>query len=206
MESDRQIVTVARLHIGSQITTYPGFASGGSSMYVPMLFKNAWGSYDSAFYVQNLDPVDSAGITIKFYDSAGSLTCELADSLPALASKGYWVPAQSCLPDGWVGGAVVSANRNIVAVGRPHVGAQVTTYPGIAGGNTSLYLPMLFKNMWGSYNSAFYVQNTDPLEAANVTLKFYDTEGNLSCTRSDSIPAKATLGYWVPSVECEAVP
>jgi hypothetical protein len=201
--SNYPIVSVARLHIGSQITTYPGFAGGGGSMYVPMLFKNAWGSYDSAFYVQNLNATYSANITLKFYDSAGSLTCELADSVPALASKGYWVPAQSCLPEGWVGGAVVTANRNIVAVGRPHVGAQVTTYPGIGAGSTSLYLPMLFKNMWGSYNSAFYLQNTDLVNAANVTLKFYDTDGSLSCTRSDSIPAKATLGYWVPSVSCD---
>jgi hypothetical protein len=113
------------------------------------------------------------------------------------------VPGQSCLSDGWVGGAVVTSNYPIVAVGKPHVGSQVTTYPGIAGGSTNLYLPMLFKNLWGSYNSAFYVQNTDTLNPANVTLKFYDMEGNLSCTRSDSIPAKATLGYWVPSVTCD---
>jgi hypothetical protein len=97
----------------------------------------------------------------------------------------------------------VTTDRNIVAVGRPNVGSQVTTYPGVICWSTNLYLPMLFKNMWGSYNSAFYLQNTDPLNTANVTLRFYDTDGNLSCTRSDTIPALATLGYWLPSVVCQ---
>jgi hypothetical protein len=62
---------------------------------------------------------------------------------------------------------------------------------------------MLFKNAFGgTYNSGFYLQNTDPSNAADVTVKFYDTSGNLSCTRHDSIPALATLGYWLPSVSC----
>jgi hypothetical protein len=201
--SDYPIVTIGRPHVGAEVTSYSGFSGGSGSMYVPMLFKNAWGSYNSAFYVQNVDPSHIASLTIKYYDSAGNLTCEAGDTVSALASKGYWIPSQSCLPAGWVGGAVVTSNYPIVAVGRPHVGTQVTTYPGIASGSTNLYLPMLFKNMWGSYNSAFYVQNTDTVDPANVTLKFYDMDGNLSCTRSDSIPAKATLGYWVPSVTCD---
>jgi hypothetical protein len=204
--SDYPIVTIGRPHVGAEVTSYSGFSGGSGSMYVPMLFKGAFGgSYNAAFYVQNVDPnpLHTATISIKYYDSAGNLTCEAGDTVSALASKGYWVPSQSCLPAGWVGGAVVTSNYPIVAVGRPHVGTQVTTYPGIASGSTNLYLPMLFKNMWGSYNSAFYVQNTDTLNPANVTLKFYDMDGNLSCTRSDSIPAKATLGYWVPSVSCD---
>ncbi len=62
---------------------------------------------------------------------------------------------------------------------------------------------MLFKDMWSTYNSAFYIQNTDAVNPAGVILKFYDQDGNLSCTRSDTIPALATLGYWVPSVTCD---
>jgi hypothetical protein len=169
-----------------------------------MLFKNAWGSYNSAFYVQNVNPDTPASVTIKYYDGQGNLTCSLDDSIEPLASKGYWVPSQSCLPEGWVGGVKVTADRAIVAVGRPHIGEQVTTYPGMTSGGTNQYLPMLFKNAFGgSYDSAFYIQNTDTLNPANVTIRFYDTNGDLSCTRSDSIPAKATLGYWLPSVACE---
>ncbi len=203
--SNFPIVTIGRIHVGTQVTSYSGFAAGAASNYVPMLFKNAFGgSYDSAFYVQNVDPTNTATISIKFYDSAGNLSCTLPDTVAPLASKGWWVPAQSCLPVGWVGGAVVTSNYPIVSVGRPHVGAQVTTYAGIPTGNTSLYLPMLFKNAFGgTYNSAFYIQNTDAVNPASVTIQFFDTLGNLSCVRSDSIPARATLGYWVPDVTCD---
>ena len=203
--SDTNIVSIGRIHVGAEVTSYSGFSGGGASMYVPMLFKNAFGgSYNSAFYVQNLDTTNTANINIKYYDSTGTLTCGTTDTVAPLASKGYWVPSESCLPVGWVGGVIVTSDTNIVSVGRPHVGSQVTTYPGIATGGTNLYLPMLFKNAFGgSYNSAFYIQNTDALNSADVTLKFYDMDGNLACTHSDTIPALATLGFWVPSVTCD---
>ena len=201
--SDQPIITVGRPHIGSQITTYNGFSAGGTSSYVPMLFKSAFmnGSYNSAFYVQNVS-ASIANLTIKYYDSAGNLSCTKTDTVSALSSRGYWVPGETCLPAGWVGAAVVTSNQSIVAVGRPHIGAQVTTYNGFTSGSLISYLPMLFKNMWGSYNSAFYIQNTDPLNTALVTVKLYDANGTLSCTLSDTIPALSTLGYWVPGLTC----
>ena len=105
------------------------------------------------------------------------MTCTIPDSVAPLASKGYWLPGlpATCLPDGWVGGAVVTSDTNIVAIGRPHIGAQVTTYDGFTSGSLSSYLPMLFKDAYGgSYDSAFYIQNTEA-SAANVTTKFYDS-------------------------------
>ena len=199
--SDQPIVTIGRPHIGTQVTTYNGFSAGSLASYVPMLFKNAWGSYDSAFYIQNVHASSQANISIKYYDSAGNLDCTVNDTVAALASKGYWVPSESCLPDGWVGGVVVTSDQPIVAVGRPHIGEQVTTYNGFSSGSLSSYLPMLFKNAWGSYNSAFYIQNTEA-SAAAVTVKYYDSTGVLTCTSNDSIPALSTLGYWVPSLTC----
>ncbi len=52
---------------------------------------------------------------------------------------------------------------------------------------------MLFKNMWGNYNSALYIQNMDEASSASVTVRFYDTSGNLSCVQTDSLPPLATL-------------
>jgi len=205
--SDQPIVAVGRPHIGTQVTTYTGFATGSLSSSVPMLFKGAFGgSYDSAFYVQNTHTSNTASITLKYYDSNGVLNCTKTDTIAALASKGYWVPAATCdsgsLPAGWVGGVVVSSDQPIVAVGRPHIGTQVTTYNGFSAGSLNSYLPMLFKSAFGgTYNAAFYVQNTEAT-SASVTLKFYDANGVLTCTRNDTIPALATLGYWVPSVTC----
>jgi len=203
VSSDQPIVSVGRPHIGSQITTYNGFSAGSSSSFIPMLFKDAFGgSYDAAFYLQNTHSSNTANITIQFYDSAGSLSCTKNDTLAPFASKGYWVPSEACLPTGWVGGVIVSSDQPIVGVGRPHIGPQITTYNGFSSGSSSSFLSMLFKDAFGgSYDSAFYIQNTEATQAT-VTTKFYDSAGTLSCSRTDLIPPKATLGIWVPSATC----
>jgi hypothetical protein len=205
--SDQMIVSVGRPHIGSQVTIYNGFSAGAESAYVPMLFKNAYsgGSYDSAFYVQNVDASTVANLTIKYYELDGTLTCTVFDTVAELASKGYWLPSlpADCLPDGWVGGVVVTSDVDIVAIGRPHIGAQVTTYNGFTSGSSNSYLPMLFKDAFsgGSYDSAFYIQNTEAT-AAKVITKFYDSTGALTCTRNDTLPAFSTLSLWLPSLTC----
>ncbi|MGE5375103.1 MAG: choice-of-anchor Q domain-containing protein [Bacteroidota bacterium] len=205
--SDQPIVGVGRPHIGTQVTTYNGFTGGGSSSYIPMLFKGAYGgTYNAAFYLQNTNPSVQATVTIKYYSSNGNLDCTKNDTIKPLASKGYWVPSATCdsgsLPAEWVGGVVVTSDQPVVGVGRPHIGAQVTTYNGFAAGSPNSYLPMLFKAAYGgTYNSAFYIQNTEN-SPATVTVKFYDTLGNLTCTRTDTVQALATVGYWVPTVTC----
>ena len=203
--STQPIVTVGRPHIGTQITTYNGFSAGAGTSYVPMLFKNAYsgGSYDAAFYVQNVG-ASAAAISIKYYDLAGNLTCTVPDFVAPLAAKGYWLPGlpATCLPDGWIGGAVVTSNVDVVAIGRPHIGAQVTTYDGFTSGSLASYLPMLFKDAYGgSYDSAFYIQNTEA-SAATVLTKFYDSAGALTCTRSDTLAPFSTLSLWLPSLIC----
>jgi len=134
------------------------------------------------------------------------LNCTKGDTIPPLASKGYWVPSATCdsgnLLAGWVGSVVVTSDQPIVDVGRPHIGTQVTTYNGFTGGSLNSYVPMLFRDAFGgSYDSALYVQNTEN-SAASITVNFYDSNGNLSCVRNDTIPALSTLGFWIPTVTC----
>ena len=204
IESNRNIVTVVRPHVGSQVMAYDGSPSGSLNAYVPMLFKEAFGgTYNSALYVQNVDPASTANVTIRFFDNNGAETCSQNDTIPAQASHGYWVPSIACLPAGWVGGVKVESNRNIVAVGRPHIGNEVLTYNGFASGSLNAYVPMLFKDAFGgSYNSALYIQNVDPANTANVTIHFYDSNGSEICSQSDTIASLASKGYWVPSVAC----
>jgi alpha-tubulin suppressor-like RCC1 family protein len=199
--ADQNVIAVGRPHIGSEVASYGSFSGGSSMLYVPMLFKQMWGSYDSALYVQNTDPSNSASVTIKFYDPDGNLNCTKTDTIPKLSSHGYWLPDETCLPASWYGGVVITSDRALVAVGRPHIGNQVMTYNGFSGGSATMYVPMLFKQMWG-YDSAFYVQNTDPSNSANVTIKFYDPDGTLNCTKTDTIPELSSHGYWLPSESC----
>jgi CSLREA domain-containing protein len=203
--ADRPVAAVGRPHIGSQVTTYAGFSSGSTTMYLPMLFKGAFGgTYNAAFYVQNTAAYQTADITIKYYDSNGNLTCTMPiDTLAPLASKGYWLPSIDCLPPSWVGGAVVTATQDVVAIGRPHIGEQVTTYNAFSGGAASQRAPMLFKNAFGgTYNAALYIQNTSASQAATLQINYFDANGNLSCTVPDTLAPLASKGYWLPSIDC----
>jgi len=206
--SDQNVVAVGRPHIGNEVASYDGFAAGSLSSYVPMLFKTAFGSYDSALYIQNVHASNTANITIKYYDNNGVLNCTKGDTISALSSKGYWLPAATCdsgsLPVGWTGGVVVTSNQPIVAVGRPHVGGEVMTYDGFPSGSLSAYVPMLFNGAFGgSYNAAFYLQNTHATNTANLTIKYYDSNGVLNCTKADTLAALASKGYWVPAATCD---
>lgn len=202
--SSQPVVTVARVHVGSQVTTYNGSSGSGTTFsYLPMLFKNAFsgGSYKAAVYVQNLNSSLTANISMQYYDNAGNLVCTVTDTLLPKASKGYWLPSLGCLPDGWVGSVVITSSQNIFAVARAHVGTQITTYSGFSATNTTAYLPMLFKDAFGgSYDSAVYIHNTHTSNSASITVNFYNANGVLSCTKTDSIAPRATLGYWLPSI------
>lgn len=201
--SDKNILTVGRPHFDTQIASYDGYSSGATKTYLPMLFKNAWGSYNSEFYVQNLNASNAALLSIKFYDIDGNLSCTINDTLAKLSSKIYSVTAQTCLPNGWVGGAVIDSDYNIVTVGRPIVDSQTMTYNSFQTGATTVYVPMLFNQVWGVYNSALYIQNLDPSNTATFSLKFYDRFGNLTCTMNNQQRAPlAAKGYWLPNNTC----
>jgi hypothetical protein len=157
--------------------------------------------------VQNVHDINTANITIKYYDSNGVLNCTKTDTLASLASKGYWVPSATCdsgsLPAGWVGGMIITSDQPIVTVGRPHLGTQVTTYNGFSSGTPNTYVPMLFRDGFGgSYDSALYVQNLDVSNTATLTIKLYDASGNLACIIDDTLAALASKGYWLPALKC----
>ena len=103
----------------------------------------------------------------------------------------------------WYGGVSITSNRNVAAVGRPHVGNEVLTYNGFVSGSTNAYVPMLFKDAFGgSYDSALYVQNVDPSNTANITIHFYDNSGLQTHSIVNSLPPLASKGYWLPSIQC----
>jgi hypothetical protein len=152
--------------------------------------------------VQNVDPANAANVTLKFYNSNGTLTCMQTDSIPRLSSHGYWLPDQGCLGSSWQGSMKVESSLPVVAVGRHHNGGDVASYDGFTNGNTQVVAPMLFKNMWSIYNSTLTVQNVDPGNTANIMIDFYDVNGNLTCEQKDSIPAMGKLNYWLLDLTC----
>jgi hypothetical protein len=168
-----------------------------------MLFKNAFsGSYDAALYLQNVSG-SSATVTIEYLNSAGTVAATQNVTLAANAISSIWLPGVVGLADGFIGGARITSTQDVIAVGRPHLGSEITAYNGASVGSLNAYLPMLFKDAnGGSYDAAFYVQNTSG-SAANVEISFYNSAGVLSCIKSVNLAAGATAGFWMPTVTCE---
>ncbi len=201
--STENILAVGRAHLGTQITTYNGFAGGAGSAYVPMLFRKAFagGSYNAALYLQNVSGA-SADVSIEYVDNAGAVAATQNVTLAAGAISSIWLPTVAGLPDGFVGGARIMATQDVIAVGRPHLGAEITAYNGTSAGSLNAYLPMLFKNAYAApYQAAFYIQNVTG-SAATVDISFYNEAGALSCTKSVNLAGHATTGFWTPTVIC----
>ncbi len=202
IQSNQPVVAVARPHLGGPIASYIGSTAGSATQFVPMLFKGAFGGgYNAALYVQNISN-NSASLTMQFINSNGAVVYTKNDTLGANASKGYWLPSEAGLPNGFAGGVKVTSNRNIIALGRPHINGQVMTYNGMAAGSTTAWLPMFFKNGFGSYNTALYIQNVTA-NSANLTIEYLNLDGTVACTDTDSLGANASKGYWSLSVACD---
>ena len=98
------------------------------------------------------------------------------------------------LPTPWIGGISIASDKNVVSVGRPHIGAEIASYDGFSSGALTAYVPMLFKNAFGGggYDSALYIQNVDAANTAAISIKYYDSTGALTCT------APIRLHRWRP--------
>ena len=203
IESDQSVVAVGRPHLGSEVASYIGSTAGSATQYVPMLFKGAFGgTYNAALYLQNVS-ASAANLSLEFTDSSGTVVYTKADTLDPHASKGYWLPAEVDLPSGFAGGVKVTSDQPILAVGRPHIGAQVMTYNGMSAGALTAWLPMFFKDGFGSYNTALYVQNVTG-SSANLTIDYINLDGTVACTDEDTLDANASKGYWSLSIACDS--
>lgn len=49
---------------------------------------------------------------------------------------------------------------------------------------------------------SIYLQNTDTVNESSVESLFLDESGSLHCAKTVSLPAGATVGYWLPSLTC----
>ena len=210
--SNQNLVTLAESHYyyngRHEEFDYNDTSSGSDTIFLPMLFRNTWGVYHSAAYILNLDENDPAQVQLDFFDTNGSHTCTMTDTIPPLSSHGFGSSGLTCLPNGWKGslkikstnGKLLSAIARIILGDLP--GTDVTTYIGIENGSTKSFVPMLFKNTWGLYQSAVYIQNIDTNNTATIKMDFYDTNGNRICTMTDSIPKESSVGYGSSTISC----
>lgn len=134
----------------------------------------------SGFQLQNRSTTNTASVTIDFYDQAGVNVKTMSDTISASASKSYYVPNITGLPDSGRFSVVVSSNEEMFALvnevtatgSSPYVAA---THSGLssADAGSPIYLPWVVCGYY-DYNSMFAVQNAGDSDA-NITVEFYQS-------------------------------
>jgi hypothetical protein len=148
-----------------------GFATGATTVYAPGLYKNYHG-YVSSLIVQNADTTP-ANVMVSY---AGTTATDSVSGLAPGASKVFYTPNNTGLPNGWIGSATVTstggqkilAQVNINASGVAGIGQA--SYGGFEGGTINVFAPGLLRNYHGNISS-FTVQNVDTIPA-NFTLTY----------------------------------
>jgi len=170
--------------------SFPGSADPllqtGTTLFAPA-FYNAYWNWNSTLTVLNTGPT-ATNVTFTFKGRAGyGDTSRQVPNLPAGGS--YPLSSSSVFGSTeWVGSVVITATQPLAVRVDAQRQAQSRSYNAMAAGNTPLYLPAAYKNMWG-ITSGLVVQNTHASQSATVELRFYDRNGNLTASR----PAWATL-------------
>lgn len=141
----------------------------------------------------------SPGVTGQYYNQDGTPASTRYLTLNGMGSAQFKV-SESGLPDTWKGSMVVSSWTDIAAVATIHWrdnpvgdGVEADTYSGFNSGSTRMNLPFVVYAPNAQY-TMFAVQNAGGVEAI-ITMKYYNRDGNLDFTRSDTIPVNGQQTY-----------
>ncbi len=131
----------------------------------------------SGIQVQNLDPINTANITITYYNSDGSQNASQADTISPGQSKTYFGNSMAA-GSGFAGSAVVSSDTKVAAIVNETASnpTMAESYDGVSSTATAntLYVPLVMKNN-GGWSTTIYLQNAGSSDATNVQLTFNGT-------------------------------
>jgi len=175
MKRTRTLVLVAGLILALVVPLGMVLAAGPST-------------YGSAFQLQNLEDA-TANITIKFYNTDGSVATTITDTISASGSNNYFAVLVSGLPDPFSGSAVVSSDKELRAIHNLYgddLAFGGAASAGYTAGSADLSLPLIMRNNSG-YTTWFSVQNAGSV-ASTTAVTF--TAGSVG---SNYTPAAVTI-------------
>lgn len=173
--------------MANKVVGFEASAVAGTESYLPSaLFQYAWQQQTSFIAVQNTlaTPVT---VTITFYDRTGSAAGQVGGTIDGFR-KLSWNPGSAGVPSGFSGTAVVRASGPVASV--VNIGSATDlalAYTGQPMGSLRLALPYV---RWSPSTDAkgwrtyIAVMNVDQTAAADVTLRYYDTNGRLVYTQA----------------------
>lgn len=176
------VATLVQVAQGNaSIRSFPlsnGFTAeqGATSYRIPTILKQQF-RFNSIVSIQNVDsgPVD---VTIEFFNTAtgASQYSTSHSALPAGAAKYYDLGtiADTDIPDGFNGSAIITASGNVVAsvMELEFNGFDADAFEGVSSGATTVFMPSAFCGYFG-LQSAYAVQNIGDANT-NVTVSYRD--------------------------------
>lgn len=174
--------------------TYTGVDAPALQAFLPGLRK-ATGS-QTRVTVQNTEDVQTS-IALNFYNRDGTLVGTKNDMLPAKAEKTYYLDEVAECDFSATGGNgslyVTSTVAKIATMASIHFVNGSAAYSGVSAGDTTVWVPGVFRKLSPLLFSAVTIQNLGNA-TANVTVNLLGVPGQPSHTFSTTIPAKASYG------------
>ncbi|RLC82089.1 MAG: hypothetical protein DRJ03_10630 [Chloroflexi bacterium] len=153
------------------------------------------GSGSVNFTVMNMDASASATVRADYINQSGSVEKYVEQTLDPRSSAGFAI-GDSALPDNWIGSVIASSDKEIVAFaqarwegGANGDGKTAGAYNGFTEGASKLYFPSLAARD-GKQFSRLSIQSAEAAsssETIDITIEFYDRDGNLSQTVNDTV-------------------
>lgn len=174
--------------------SYNGFSAGSETVSLPLIMKGNSG-FNTWFNVQNAG-ASAANVTVAYAGTA----CTETGSIAPGAAKTFDQAVNTCLPNPYIGAAVVTAQAggSIVASGLQVGPTTLFAYNGFTGGSADVIMPLVNANNSG-FITGIQVQNAGNA-STNVTLTYAPAlengvpAGN-TCTETKTIPAGASRTF-----------
>jgi hypothetical protein len=175
---------------------FEGTSASAAKVYMPSALCNFGPTQqNSAYAVQNTNTSGDVQVTVQYRSTAGIPYTETVQTIPAGGKKSF--PgcgiSGTLTPTGFIGSATITATGgNIVAIGKVSDAQLATAFLGFTSGAAKIALPYV---RWGAdagwfagsqQRSYIAIQNIGPsaLLAGDVTVKYYDNNGNLVGTQT----------------------
>lgn len=204
ISADAPIAAIARTDWWTDYSagSYSSAEAGATTVNIPLVVRAYWGQ-DAEISVQNTDTAADASVDIDVYTMGEVTPIKIVDddTITKGASKTYrmadyaaQLPGKAEWGGGWIGSAIITANKDVVAQVNINIGgtSAMYAYSGFTAQDTVAYAPLIRNDYWGFTG----IQIGNPGDtAANVTIDFIGSTiagvgGNFQAT--GSIAAKSS--------------
>jgi hypothetical protein len=198
----RIAAVVNELHQTGSGSSYEATSGGSTRLSAPLLFKNSSG-WNTGLQVQNVGS-NPTGVVVTYYSSDGRVgQWNEQATIPPSGTATFYQPANTALPDGFVGSAVVTSTSGEPLVGivnEVHADRGVAmTYRALGDGATALALPYVARNAEG-WSTGLQVQNLGT-DATTVVVLLQDENGVLVQRAIAQVQPGASRSFYLPSID-----